>query len=77
MKKPFVIYNYKSNKSTENFPDMHNFRNAIKMVYDGEVILDFFTKYGVVEHDTVNICGDLYMAFSNCPQALSTENGKA
>ena len=56
---------------------MHNFRNAIKMVYDGEVILDFFTKYGVVEHDTVNICGDLYMAFSNCPQALSTENGKA
>ncbi len=75
--KPLIIYNYKSEKSIENFPQMHNFRNAIKIIYDGEVIFDWFTKYGVVEYDFVNICGDLYMAFSNCPQALSTENGGA
>ena len=75
--KPLIIYNYKSDKSIENFPCMHNFRNSIKMIYDGDIIFDFFTKYGIVEHDTVSICGDLYMAFSNCPQALSTENNKA
>ena len=75
--KPLLVYNYKSDKSIENFPHMHNFRNSIKMVYDGEVIFDFFTKYGIVEHELVNIRGDLYMAFSNCPQALSTENGGA
>ncbi len=75
--KPLVVYNYKSDKAIENFPKMHNNRNAIKIVYDGEVIFDWFTKYGVVEHELVNIGGDLYMAFSNCPQALSTENGGA
>ena len=37
----------------------------------------FFSKYGIVEHETVSIRGDLYMVFSNCPQALSTENGAA
>ncbi len=75
--KPLIIYNYKSDKSIENFPKMHNFRNSIKMIYDGRVIFDFFSKYGIVEHETVNIRGDLYIAFSNCPQALSTENGGA
>ncbi len=75
--KPLIVYNYKSERSTENFPPMHNFRNAVKLVYDGRVILDLFSKYGIVEHETVGICGDLYMAFSNCPQALSTENGAA
>lgn len=75
--KPLIVYNYKSDKSIENFPKMHNFRNAIKMVYEGKVVFDWFTKYGVVEHELVNIRGDLYMVFSNCPQALSTENGGA
>lgn len=75
--KPLIVYNYKSDKSIENFPHMHHYRNAIKMIYDGEVIFDWFTKYGVVEHETANICGDLYMVFSNCPQALSTENNSA
>ncbi|MBE6636469.1 MAG: hypothetical protein E7618_01555 [Ruminococcaceae bacterium] len=75
--KPLFIYNYKSDRSVENFPRMHNFRNALKFVYDGEVILDLFSKHGFVEHDTVSIRGELYMAFSNCPQALSTENGAA
>lgn len=75
--KPLIVYNYKSDKSVENFPKMHNFRNAIKIIYDGKVIFDWFTKYGVVEHELVNIRGDLYMVFSNCPQALSTENGGA
>ena len=56
---------------------MHNFRNSVKMVRDGKVIFDFFSKYGIVEHETVSIRGDLYMVFSNCPQALSTENGAA
>jgi len=75
--KPTVVYNYRSDKSRENFPRMHNFRNSVKMVRDGKVIFDFFSKYGIVEHETVSIRGDLYMVFSNCPQALSTENGAA
>ncbi len=75
--KPLIVYNYKSEKPIENLPQMHNFRNAIKIVYEGEVIFDFFTKYGIVEHELVDICGDLYISFSNCPQALSTENGGA
>ena len=75
--KPLFIYNYKSERSLENFPPMHNFRNAVNMIYDDRVVLDLFSKYGIVEHETISICGDLYMAFSNCPQALSTVNGKA
>ncbi len=75
--KPLVIYNYKSDRSVENFPPMHNNRNAVKFVYDGKVIKELFSKYGFVEHETVSICGDLYMVFSNCPQALSSENSQA
>ncbi|MBQ7036561.1 MAG: hypothetical protein IJN74_03615 [Clostridia bacterium] len=75
--KPLIVYNYKSDKSIENFPRMHNNRNAIKIIYDGEVIFEFFSKYGIVEYDFINIRGDLYMSFSNTPQALSTENGGA
>lgn len=75
--KPLMVYNYKSDRSIQNFPPMHNFRNSIKMIYDGKVLKDIFSKYGIVEHETVSICGDLYMVFSNCPQALSTENGTA
>lgn len=72
--KPLIIYNYKNESSLQNWPPMHNYRNAIKMVYDGKVIKDIFSKYGIVEHETVSINGDLYMTFSNCPQALSTAN---
>lgn len=75
--KPLFIYNYKSDKSVKNFPRMHNFRNALKFVYDGKVVLDLFSRYGFVEHETVSIRGDLYMAVSNCPQALSSENRSA
>ena len=75
--KPLVIYNYKSDKPLENLPPMHNNRNAVKFVYDGKVVKDIFSKYGIVEHETVSICGDLYMVFSNCPQALSGENRMA
>ncbi|MBR5452435.1 MAG: hypothetical protein IKV54_00005 [Clostridia bacterium] len=75
--KPLYMYNYKSDKAVKNFPRMHNFRNAVKFVYDGEVVLDLFSKHGFVEHDAVSICGDVYFAFSNCPQALSTENNSA
>ncbi|MCQ2436841.1 MAG: hypothetical protein MJ099_00410, partial [Clostridia bacterium] len=74
--KPLVIYNYRNDSSLQNWPPMHNFRNAIKMVYDGKVIKDIFSKYGIVEHETISINGDLYMTFSNCPQALSTANHK-
>ena len=75
--KPMIVYNYKSDKSIENFPKMHNFRNAIKIVYDGKIVFDWFTKYGVVEHELVDICGDIYIVFCNGPQALSTANGAA
>ena len=75
--KPLLIYNYKNTSSLENFPPMHNYRNAVKFVWDGKVVLDIFSKYGIVEHETVSIMGDLYMSFSNCPQAMSTENGAA
>jgi len=75
--KPLYIYNYKSLQSLGNFPPMHNYRNAVKFIWDGKVVLDMFSKYGIVEHETVSIQGDLYMVFSNCPQALSTANGAA
>ena len=75
--KPLIIYNYRSDRSIQNFPPMHNHRNAIRMLYDGKVILDCFEKYGIVEHFTVSICGDLYMAFSTCEQALSVVSGTA
>ena len=75
--KPLIAYNYKSDKSIENLPPMHNNRNAIKIIYDGKVVFDWFSKYGIVEYDFVNICGDIYMSFSNCPQALSVENTSA
>jgi len=73
--KPLVVYNYRSSKSTENFPPMHNYRNAIKMIYDGNIIYDCFSKYGIVEHETIPIRGDLYIGFSDCEQALMVENG--
>lgn len=72
--KPLVIYNYYGQGSDENFPPMHHHRNAIKMLYDGKVIFDAFSKYGIVEHETVNIHGDLYMVFSNSEQALMDTN---
>jgi len=75
--KPLIIYNYLSDRSVQNFPPMHNHRNAIKMVYDGKVILNCFEKYGIVEHFTTNIMGDLYFAFSTCEQALSIANNSA
>lgn len=75
--KPLIIYNYRSNRSVQNFPPMHNHRNAIKMLHDGKVILNCFEKYGIVEHFTISICGDLYMAFSTCEQALSVVSGTA
>ena len=75
--KPLIIYNYKNDRSVENFPPMHNCRNAIRMLYGGKPVFDCFQKYGIVEHTTVDIFGDLYMAFSTCEQALSVSNGKA
>lgn len=72
--KPLVIYNYRSDHSQENFPPMHHHRTAIKLIYDGKVLLDVFSKYGIVEHETCDICGDLYMDFSNCEQALMYTN---
>jgi len=73
--KPLYIYNYRSKKSSENFPRLHHTRNAIKFIYDGKVILDLFSKHGFVEYDTLNICGELYMTTSNSPQTLATQNG--
>ena len=73
--KPLIIYNYRSEKSHENFPPMHHHRNSVKFVYDGKVIRDFYSKYGIVEHETVDICGDLYMLYSDTSQALMYQNG--
>ena len=75
--KPLIIYNYYDHSSIQNFPVMHNHRNAIKMLYDGKVIYRCFEKYGIVEHTTVSISGDLYMAFSTCEQGLSVANETA
>ena len=74
---PMVVYNYKSDREILDFPPMHNHRNAVRFLYRGAPVLELFSKYGIVEHETVPIAGDLYFAFSNCPQALSTENGAA
>lgn len=75
--RPLIVYNYLPAQPDGDFPPMHNHRNAVKFVWDGRVILDLYSKYGIVEHETVPVCGDLYMAFSCCPQGLSVENGKA
>lgn len=75
--KPLIVYNYMSSRSHDGFPPMHNHRNSIRMLWDGRVILDSFEKYGIVEHTTVSIFGDLYMAFSTCEQALSVASGTA
>ena len=74
---PMIVYNYKSGREAADFAPMHNFRNAVRFVYKGVTVLELFSKYGIVEHETIPIAGDLYMSFSNCPQALSTENNAA
>lgn len=75
--KPLIIYNYDDPGDIENWPAMHHNRTGIKMLYDGKVIFQAFEKYGYVEHFTISIYGDLYMAFSTCEQALSVANGQA
>ena len=72
--KPLIIYNYRSDQTHENFPPMHHYRNSVKFVYDGKVVKDIFSKYGIVEHETVDICGDLYMIYSDTAQALMYQN---
>ena len=47
------------------------------MIYDGETILDVFSKYGIVEHETIPVYGDLYIAYSDTAQALMMVNGAA
>lgn len=74
--KPLILYNYKSEREIKHFPRMHHDRNAIRAIYEGKTVLELFSRYGIVEHETISIAGDLYMTFSDCPQALSTENGK-
>ncbi len=75
--RPLIVYNYKSGRDPGYFPPMHNDRTAVRMLLDGRPVLELYSRYGIVEHETVSIAGDLYMVFSNCPQALSTENGAA
>ena len=75
--RPLIAYNYLSGKTAEHFPPMHNDRTAVRFLYDGGTLLELYSRYGIVEHETLSIAGDLYMVFSNCPQALSTENGAA
>lgn len=72
--KPLIIYNYRSEQSHENFPPMHHHRNSVKFIYDGKVVKDIYSKYGIVEHETIDICGDLYMAYSDTAQALMYQN---
>ncbi len=75
--KPLRIYNYLSGQSTGNFPPMHHHRNAIKMVRDGKTVLDVFSPYGIVEHETLSLFGDLYIAYSDTAQALMMVNHAA
>ena len=75
--RPLIVYNYESGRDPGSFPPMHNDRTAVRMLYDGRTVLELYSKYGIVEHETLSVAGDLYMVFSNCPQALSTENGAA
>ena len=72
--KPLILYNYRSENSQENMPPMHHHRTAVKFIYDGKVIIDVFSKYGIVEPELVNICGDLYMLYSSMSQALMYQN---
>ena len=74
---PLIVYNYKSGRDPGYFPPMHNDRTSVRILLDRRTVLELYSRYGIVEHETVSIAGDLYMVFSNCPQALSTENGAA
>lgn len=73
--KPLIFYNYLSGKSQENFPPMHHHRTSVKVLYDGKVVKELFSKYGCVEYELVDICGDLYMVYSDTAQALMYQNG--
>ena len=79
-----ITYNYKNTSSTENFPPMHNYRNAIKMLWGleedpnkNQVILDVFSKYGFVEYSIANVYDEIYFIYSNTRKALSVANNKA
>ncbi len=75
--RPLIVYNYKSGRDPGYFPPIHNDRTSVRILSDERTILELYSRYGIVEHETISIAGDLYMVFSNCPQALSTENGGA
>ena len=75
--KPLIVYNFRSDLSDTFRPPMHNSRNAVRMIYEGETVLELVSRYGIVEHETIAVGQDLYMAFSNSPQSLSIENGAA
>ena len=68
--KPLIVYNYLSKESSRNYPPVHFHRTAIKVLYEDRVIFDTFSKFGIVEPEIISICGELYMSFSNCEQAL-------
>lgn len=79
-----ITYNYKNTSSTDNFPPMHNYRNAIKMLWGleedpnkNQVILDVFSKYGFVEYSIANVYDEIYFIYSNTRKALSVANNKA
>lgn len=63
---------------------MHNYRNAIKMLWGleedpnkNQVILDVFSKYGFVEYSIANVYDEIYFIYSNTRKALSVANNKA
>lgn len=81
---PLITYNYKNSSSTDNFPPMHNYRNAIKMLWGLEenpnnntLIYDVFSKYGFVEFSLANVHNEIYFIYANTRKALSTDNNKA
>ena len=75
--KPLIVYNYLSSEPEENYPPIHHHRNAIKMLYQDQTVFDVYSKYGIVEPEVIDICGDLYMVFSNCEQGLMFVNDTA
>lgn len=74
--KPLVVYNFmpEDPRPREGFPPMHHHRNAVRFLYDGKELGTLYSKYGIVEHETVSIAGDLYMLYSDSAQALMQQN---
>ncbi len=71
-----MSYNY-FNADTKNRPTIQQGRTSVRMVYGEErtVVLDLYSKCGIVNVGLIDILGDAYFAYSTSELALEYQNG--